>query len=410
MKNYDLAHSALLQILNENVPFNSAIRNVIKKEKLINADRSGVAALVGCSLRHYLTFKKVINEKFGKLDNEVFSWLLIGLSNQLFVKRENVEELNKLIADRTNLEGVKEFLLSYTDTSKLIDESLKKDSNEYLSLRFNTPLWLVNMWNKHFGPHLTYRLLKANSKLGEPIFRINTDEELNKYSFVPSEIDGFVKYIGKGNAHKLEEVADNKLLVVEPGIKFMMDKVDVDPLRGIALFAGCPNNVLGEIYQRFSTHFNGEIMAENKETYFDLSRQIKNYQFDKIFFNECPHSAVITCLSKPVHTFFVIPKNSHFAALRNQPDYFLRFKQEDLDAVIKDEEETLDECAPFVEDGGELVYLVPTISNKECHGIIDKFLRKHDDYSLKEEKQLFVFDRYQTTLYFAILVKGNKND
>ena len=93
-----------------------------------------------------------------------------------------------------------------------------------------------------------------------------------------------------------------------------------------------------------------------------------------------------------------------------RPDYFLTIKQEMLDQLIAGEEKALEEATNHVEDGGDLIYLIPTFCKNEGRSLIRRFLNKHPEFTLGDEKQLYPFDRYQTMLYFAKLRKEVKHD
>ena len=95
----------------------------------------------------------------------------------------------------------------------------------------------------------------------------------------------------------------------------------------------------------------------------------------------------------------------NYSLLRERPDYFLRIKQEDLDGFIAHEYECLQEAMKFVEDGGQLVYMIETISNKEGHGVIDKFLKEHSEFTAVDEKQFFPCNSMESAFYYAILQK-----
>ena len=97
--------------------------------------------------------------------------------------------------------------------------------------------------------------------------------------------------------------------------------------------------------------------------------------------------------------------------LRSTPDYFLRIKQEQLDGIITEEFNCLEECSKFVEDDGELVYMIPTLSRKESNSLIADFLISHPDFSLIEEHQFFPFESFDSCMYYARLKKmGETND
>ena len=103
-------------------------------------------------------------------------------------------------------------------------------------------------------------------------------------------------------------------------------------------------------------------------------------------------------------------RGDKFFLLRNTPDYFIHFDQNSLDGLIKDQQTAIEECSKFIEDGGYLVYYVATISEKESHGIIEKFLNEHSNFSLVSEKRIFPFSEYDSSGYYAILRKAGNND
>ena len=107
---------------------------------------------------------------------------------------------------------------------------------------------------------------------------------------------------------------------------------------------------------------------------------------------------------------FVCPENSHFQSLIDSPEYFLRCKQEDLDRFIEIEKESILEASKQVENGGDLIYFVPTLCKNETKRVIHAFLNEHNEFTLVNEKQLFPFDPYKSLMYFAILRKEKNND
>ena len=96
--------------------------------------------------------------------------------------------------------------------------------------------------------------------------------------------------------------------------------------------------------------------------------------------------------------------------LRNTPDYFIHFEQSSLDGLIQEQTKALEDCSAFVEDDGYLVYTVPTISEKETHGIVNKFLENHPEFVFVCDKQIFPFTEYDSTMYYAVLRKVKSND
>jgi 16S rRNA (cytosine967-C5)-methyltransferase len=103
----------------------------------------------------------------------------------------------------------------------------------------------------------------------------------------------------------------------------------------------------------------------------------------------------------------VIPNCSKFDLIRSLPDFFIHFKQSELDDYIKEQTAAMEESSRFVVEGGLLVYGVNTINHKEGTYLVQEFIRKHPEFKLILEKQYLPFDEFNTALYVAALRKKN---
>ena len=88
----------------------------------------------------------------------------------------------------------------------------------------------------------------------------------------------------------------------------------------------------------------------------------------------------------------------------------LHFDRDDLDGIIQGEKDALELCSKWVDEDGELTYVVNTLNKKESSLLIKEFLEKHHDFSLEKEEQQITSDPFMTTMYFAILRRGRQND
>lgn len=414
MKLLPLAQEVLVNVLDKNVPFSLAVKNCFKYKVVDKNERSIVTALVGCSLRHYIVFDYHIKNTFGELTNIGKSGLLLALADTLFIKKFNHNDIISLAEDslEKDLRGKVEPFLTSLTTDNLIPEDISRQSVEYLSLRFNTPLWMVKMWNKYYGYKFTYKILKANSKPSSMSCRINTskisqDDFLNKYKddFKSTPYSDMVEYVGNVTLGKSKAYSEQEVFPFSYALKYMMDEIDADSLRGIAIYNGYSNHIYLDLMARYSCFYSADIVCGTTQALFDTRKQVERYALKNVNIYDCPASGILTCISRPVHTFIVLPFNSNFAMLRSTPDYFLRVNQSMYDSLLKGEAEALEEACDSVEDNGQLIYAIPTLSNKEGHGIVESFLSKHKEFVLVDEKQFFPFDPYDYSLYYAIMKK-----
>ena len=414
-----LARDILNRIINENTPFSLALKQAFKKNEVSKEDKANISAMVGCVLRHYLVLSNVINKQYPDLDSVGVIALMIAFSNALFIKKLDQEDCNKEAQQYLKEEDVKakDFIEPYLEEKKLVPENIEVGSFEFLSYRYNTPVDIIKMWSKQFGHIAVSKALKANSKPAPVVLRIDNkkieDEEFfNKYpEFERIEgVNGMALYKGEGK-FKNHEVSEKALATPYAlAFKEMLDEGDVDLLRGLAIYTEYPNDLLIDLLSRKESISGVEFIAGNLATASNARNFLNKNQVRGVNVYEAQASSIITCLSKPVHTFVVMPDSSRFNLLQLLPDYFLRFDFNKLDELIANQKLALKEAAEQVEEDGYLLYLVDTLSKKESINIINEFLANNENFTLVRDKLYFPYKKYGGSYYFAALKKAKKND
>ena len=418
MATHILAKDILQKIIIENVPFSLALKQAFKNDSVSKDDKPVVSALVGCALRHYLVMDRLIKDAYPNIESDGFIALLVAFSNALFIKKLNQDDCNALAASFLKEDDIKveDFIAPYLEDKKLVPEEIEVGSFEFLSYRYNTPVSVIKMWNKQFGQVTASRILKANSKPAPTILRINnnliSDEDFfNQYpEFEKCETTGMALYNGEGRFKNHPASEKNLATVLPLAFKELVDEGDVDLLRGLAIYAEYPNDLLTELLSRFNNLTNIEFMAGNYSAFINTKNALNKHAIKGINVYEANASSIITCVSKPVHTFVVMPDSSRLNLLQVLPDYFLRFDIEKLDELIANQLKALNEASNQVEDGGYLLYLVDTISKKENSGVINEFLKEHPEFTLIKDKLYFPYKKYGGSYFYAVLKKETKND
>ena len=414
-----LARDILNRIINENTPFSLALKQAFKKNEVSREDKANISAMVGCVLRHYLVLSNVISKQYPALDSVGVIALMIAFSNALFIKKLDQEDCNKEAQQYLKEEDVKvqDFIEPYLAEKKLVPENIEVGSFEFLSYRYNTPVDIIKMWSKQFGHIAVSKALKANSKPAPVVLRIDNkkieDEDFfNKYpEFERIEgVNGMALYKGEGK-FKNHEVSEKALATPYAlAFKEMLDEGDVDLLRGLAIYTEYPNDLLIDLLSRKESISGVEFIAGNLATASNARNFLNKNQVRGVNVYEAQASAIITCLSRPVHTFVVMPDSSRFNLLQLLPDYFLRFDFNKLDELIANQKLALKEAAEQVEEDGYLLYLVDTLSKKESINIINEFLANNENFTLVRDKLYFPYKKYGGSYYFAALKKAKKND
>ena len=418
MATHILAKNILQKIIIENVPFSLALKQTFKHEDVAKEDRPVVSALVGCALRHYLVMERLIKDAYPNIESDGFIALLVAFSNALFIKKLNQDDCNALAESFLKEEDLKvsSFIAPYLEGKKLVPEEIEVGSFDFLSYRYNTPVSVIKMWNKQFGHVTASRILRANSKPAPTVLRINnnliSDEDFfNQYpEFEKCDVSGVALFNGEGR-FKNHPANEKGLVTALPiAYKEMVDEGDVDLLRGLAIYAEYPNDLLLELLSRFNNLNNIEFMAGTYSAFINTKNALNKHSIKGINVYEANASSIITCVSKPVHTFIVMPDSSRLNLLQVLPDYFLRFDIEKLDELIANQLKALNESANQVEDGGYLLYLVDTISKKENGGVINEFLKQHPEFTLIKDKLYFPYKKFGGSIFYAVLKKESKND
>ena len=80
---------------------------------------------------------------------------------------------------------------------------------------------------------------------------------------------------------------------------------------------------------------------------------------------------------------------SGLGVIRKKPDIKWTRMPEDLENLILVQEKILDTCSEYVRTGGRLVYSTCTILKQENEEQVEKFLKKHTEFNLVEQINLY---------------------
>lgn len=389
------------------------------KSKYLENNKSIITALVGCALRHYL----VLESRFSSLgvnDYNSKNACILVTSNLLFAKKviekDSLEFLKENIKEEELLNNVNELIKEFLNGKELIPEDLDPNSLEFLSFRYNTPLWLVRMWRKHYGYKIMRKVLIANAKHFNNYAKVNTEmiqEEQfanENPDFSKTDFDGFYLYNQKTALKKSRQYLDKQVYLYPMIFDEMIKDSEADNFRGIAAYAATPNNLISALAAHLSSYVEMDYLIGKQQAYFEIKQEKYHFNLKNVHLYEGSPSNAITCVSRKVHSFFVMPDSSKFFLLRNTPDHFIHFEQSSLDGLIQDQLSALKECGELVEDDGLLIYAVPTLSEKETKVLVNKFLSENKNFILVNDKQAFPFTKYDTTMYYAVMRKVGSND
>ena len=116
-----------------------------------------------------------------------------------------------------------------------------------------------------------------------------------------------------------------------------------------------------------------------------------------------------TGISRKSEIFYCFPKSSSYTFINKYPDYIIRFRNTSIDEFVKNQQDSLEKCAEFICDGGELVYMVNTLDHRETKDIVSRFLQMHPSFTLVKESQILPDKTSGCFLYYAVLKLENNN-
>ena len=168
MNELTLVSQVLSQIIDQNLHFSDALKNVVQQSP-ISVSQGLIRSLTSCELHHHRLLEHVVNRFVPNLSKEDRLYIQAAIGNNVFVRRlplqDVVIDLQTFLTNRDIAKPIIDNLLALAAPGKsLIDPQVKENSIPYISIKFNTPEWLVLMWVKHFGFALTLKILATNNK------------------------------------------------------------------------------------------------------------------------------------------------------------------------------------------------------------------------------------------------------
>ena len=417
MKAFEHSRDVLLDIIENNQPFSAAIRRVFAQNQVEMSLQPLVRSLSSCELHHHFLLEHVVSLRFPAMPLDSRLLIQVILGNNVFIKRvpypEALEFLKKFLLDNGQDEqGIEQFIIDTEPGKQLIGPDIAPGSAEYLSLRFNTPVWLVNMWQKHFGVPNTFKILKSNNQAVLQACRVNdlkanVDYVIeNDSHFIKGPIPHTVIYQGREPLKLRRMFRDNYLFQQRLAVTDILNKFDFSTMFGDVLIVETrPNALYLEIPIATNNKNRIQVATSSIARKLDIQKAIASFGLANIVVFESTPKLLIAHVSHPQDFVIVVSNCSKFDLIRSLPDFFIHFKQEEIDALIAEEKEALTEASKFVAEGGLFSYGINTLNKKEGQNLIATFLTENPDFTLVHEKQYFPFDEMNTALYMAIMRK-----
>ncbi|MDY0399157.1 MAG: hypothetical protein RBR36_00415 [Bacilli bacterium] len=415
-----VASEIIKQVYNGGLPLAVAARRYFADADLNSDEQRRIKGLLSCQMHHHYAIADVLKRANLEFSADLNPLLWLVVANGACYHQYPVEEVMtsaKKIFISAGVEFPESELLAIieqsTNPQKLLSGDYDQESSEYLSLRYNTPVWLVKMWQKHLGQAVTIKLMAANQRRVQQTLRLNpmknkTIDEIciSDIDFVPGPTAQTLIYRARPNIKHHPLFRDKFIFQQRLAVSQVMAELEPKTMINCLIYEARPQ----AIYLDLAVFSGGELKIDMAVTSdrrrLDVVNTAASFGLKNVHSFVSKPSAMITHIRDEYDLVVVIPDSSSFDLIRTVPDFFVHFKQESMDELIFHQNEALRECSHFVAPGGKLLYVINTVSHKEGHGLTVEFLKQNREFNLRGEKQYLPFDRYNSTLYAALLERN----
>ena len=278
-----------------------------------------------------------------------------------------------------------------------------EDTLNALSENTSHPLWILQLWNAHYGYEITKRLAEFNQTRSIVYGRINTLkctkemlEKDDKVHFVNDEVFTYDGILTNSDYFKKGEV------IIQDLSSSLIPKV-LDVSRNMTVLDACsaPGTKTQEIAMFMQN--KGEIIAQD---IYEKRVQLIDHLMLKtgvtIVKTKVQDSSVLNeeYINKFDRVLLDAPC-SGLGDLRHKPEIRFHLKPDNIDELTSLQKKLLEVNGQYVKEGGILVYSTCTLNKKENEKQIQTFLKNHSEYELIEEKTLFPYIENSDGFYYA---------
>ena len=288
-----------------------------------------------------------------------------------------------------------------------------KDEYEYLSIFYNMPVWVIKMWEAHYGKKKTLALLE-NSIVEAPLsFRVNIHKASKEDVLVNSDFTAgllaknSVIYNGNAPMSEIKEFKDGIVSVQDESSQYVVEVLN--PLENERVLDMCaaPGSKTQYICELLNN--TGKVLAIDIHQHrVDIMKKyLASLQLNNVT-TVCYDSTKLSEKEKLRGSFDKVLLDAPclgLGVIRRKPDILLNLQSNKLDEIVDLQKKLLEQAYIMLKDGGEMVYSTCSINKKENDAQIMEFLGKHKDMKRVFEKQIFPDEYNSDGFYICKLIK-----
>ncbi|MFR1138258.1 MAG: transcription antitermination factor NusB, partial [Anaerococcus vaginalis] len=178
MEDFKLILDGLYRISYKNEKSTDIINEIAKKVEDISYITKNIYGVLENKLYLEYILAKLSKIKVKKLDKKVKLILLIGIYNIHFLDRKNYAIVNELVnlTKKVSFKSksfVNAILRSYIRDEKNLSKINIENDEEFNSIKYSMPLWIIKYLNDSYGKNYTQKFLDSLNKERKISIRIN---------------------------------------------------------------------------------------------------------------------------------------------------------------------------------------------------------------------------------------------
>lgn len=419
-----IALKGLKEIIDEKKSYHIVMVDFKNQYNFTKDDFSILSKTIQGTIRHFFLLRYQATNLFNDFEEDDDEIYLICLA--IYQIRYLKKEIASFIVINDTIQTNEDYLLRLDNSQ--IKENLKfvsenkfnlpthilSDVYKYDSLTFSTPLWLIQLWAKEYGDDILLNLLHTNRNKRPSYLQINqlksTKEELLKENIYLdiSDVDNGLIYSGINSLTSLQDYKQGKIYSLDLTNQIILEKINLDygdqvlhlsSIKGdLTSYLGCK---LIELNEKIDTNSNNEISYRQGKYLYqrlglkNVTSYLSNIDYLRTYLRYDNYDKV-----------FTTPNSSDLGKISRKPGLLLTLKKNDIDMYSSNQYLELCEADKYLKVGGQLIYIIYTITLEETTNVISKFIDNHQNYNLVEQKQIFPYDNNSDGAYYAILEKG----
>ncbi|APD06098.1 16S rRNA (cytosine(967)-C(5))-methyltransferase [Flavobacteriaceae bacterium UJ101] len=298
------------------------------------------------------------------------------------------------------------------DFKKIQQKSKRLLSNR--KVRESIPDWLDEMGVQELGVKIWEKELHAQNEKAEIVLRANRlkgsvrqlQRELKQIDLQTEFIEGYddaLQLERRRNVFVTEAFKKGLFEVQDASSQLVAPFLDLEPgMRVIDTCAGAGGKTL-HIASLMKN--KGKIIAMDIHEWKlgELKKRAKRNGANNIETKVIDSNKVIKRLKETADRVLIDAPCSGIGVLKRNPDTKWKLQPEFIDRIKKTQEDILESYSRLVKPTGKLVYATCSIFPSENEKQIEKFLEKHPEFQLEDERKILAYETGYDGFYMARL-------